>query len=62
MLIFFLYTGIELGLGLWIYSLLTESRGVAPEVAGVVTGSYWAMFTLGRILAGVYVKKLLAVN
>ncbi len=58
MLIFFLYTGMELGLGLWIYSLLTESRGVAPEVAGVVTGSYWAMFTLGRILAGVYAKKI----
>ena len=35
--LFFLYTGVELGLGLWIYSLLTESRGVAPEVAGIVT-------------------------
>ena len=56
MLIFFLYTGMELGLGLWIYSLLTESRGVAPEVAGVMTGRYWAMFTLGRILASVYAK------
>ncbi|HBL54367.1 MAG TPA: MFS transporter [Deltaproteobacteria bacterium] len=58
MLIFFLYTGMELGLGLWAYSLLTESRGVAPEVAGIVTGSYWAMFTLGRILAGWYAKKV----
>ena len=58
MLIFFLYTGMELGLGLWAYSLLTESRGVAPEVAGIVTGSYWAIFTLGRILAGWYAKKV----
>ena len=50
MALFFLYTGVELGLGLWIYSLLTESRGVAQEVAGIVTGGYWAMFTVGRIL------------
>jgi fucose permease len=58
MLIFFLYTGVELGLGMWTYSLLTESRGVAPEVAGFVTGSYWGMFTIGRIIAGLYSSRI----
>ncbi|AHC15516.1 MFS transporter [Salinispira pacifica] len=58
MLMFFIYTGVELGLGLWSYSLLTESRAVDPAVAGFITGSYWAMFTLGRILGGVYARKL----
>jgi len=58
MILFFLYTGVELGLGLWAYSLLTESRGVSVEIAGFITGSYWAMFTLGRILAGWYTKHL----
>ena len=58
MLTFFLYTGVELGLGMWTYLLLTESRGVAPEVAGFVTGSYWGMFTVGRIFAGWYAKKI----
>ena len=58
MLIFFLYTGVELGLGMWTYSLLTESRGVAPEVAGFVTGSYWGMFTIGRIIAGLYSRRI----
>ena len=58
MLIFFLYTGVELGLGMWTYSLLTESRGVAPEVAGFITGSYWGMFTIGRIIAGLYAKRI----
>lgn len=58
MLMFFIYTGVELGLGLWSYSLLTISRGVGSEVAGIVTGSYWAMFTVGRILAGWYTRKL----
>jgi fucose permease len=55
---FFLYTGVELGLGLWAYSLLTISRGVDPAIAGFITGSYWAMFTFGRILAGWYTKKM----
>ena len=58
MLIFFLYTGVELGLGLWAYTLLTESRGVDPQTAGFVTGSYWGMFTIGRLLAGLYARKI----
>ena len=58
MLTFFLYTGAELGLGMWTYLLLTESRGVTPEVAGFVTGSYWGMFTFGRIIAGLYARRI----
>ncbi|MFW5688307.1 MAG: MFS transporter [bacterium] len=53
MLLYFTYTGAELGLGLWAYTFLTEGRGVPTTVAGIVTGSYWASFTIGRILAGV---------
>jgi fucose permease len=56
--LFFLYVGAEVSLGLWAYSLLTEARGVAPRVAGLLTGSYWATFTIGRILAGLYAKRL----
>lgn len=58
MLMFFIYTGVELGLGLWAYSLLTGSRGIAPNVAGFITSSYWATFTIGRILAGWYTGKI----
>ncbi len=57
-LLFFIYTGIELTLGHWAYTLLTESRGIHPEVAGLWAGSYWATFTLGRALAGIYTKRL----
>ena len=57
-LLFFLYVGAEVSLGTWAYSLLTESRGVSPQLAGLLTGSYWAMFTVGRILAGLYAKRL----
>lgn len=58
MSLFFLYTGVELGLGLWAYTLLTESRGINHEAAGLITGSYWAMFTLGRVLAGWYSRRI----
>jgi MFS family permease len=35
MLLFFLYTGVESTLGNWAYTLLTESRGISPGVAGI---------------------------
>ena len=57
-LLFFLYVGAEVSLGTWAYSLLTESRGVSTQWAGLLVGGYWAMFTLGRILAGLYAKRL----
>jgi fucose permease len=58
MLLFFLYTGLELSLGHWTYTLLSEGRGIDPQVAGLWAGSYWAMFTLGRFLAGLVAKKI----
>lgn len=51
--LFVLYVGAETALGVWAYTLLTEARGVKPALAGVVTGSYWLMFTIGRVAAGV---------
>ena len=52
MLMFFLYTGVELGIGHWIYSLLIESRKISSEIAGIMASCYWATFTFGRIVAG----------
>jgi fucose permease len=57
-LLFFLYTGSEVSLGTWAYTLLTESRGIHPQGAGLLVGSYWAFFTVGRILAGLYAKRV----
>lgn len=56
-LLFFLYVGAEASLGIWVYSLLTESRGVNPTTAGLFAGSYWATFTIGRVVAGLYAKR-----
>lgn len=57
-LMFFIYTGIEVTLGLWAYTLLTESRGIAPAIAGLWAGSYWGTFTVGRVMAGLYASRV----
>ena len=57
-LLFFLYVGAEVSLGTWTYSLLTESRGIDPAMAGLWAGSYWATFTVGRVMAGLYAKRV----
>ncbi|MEW6271048.1 MAG: MFS transporter, partial [Thermodesulfobacteriota bacterium] len=47
-LLFFLYTGLEASAGLWTYAMLTESRGVAPSVAGAWISVFWLGLTAGR--------------
>ena len=56
--LFFIYMGVEVAFGAWSYSLLTESRGVAPKLAGYWVGSFWGIFTIGRILAGIYTSRI----
>lgn len=58
LLLFLLYTGAEASFGSWTYSLLTLSRDVPVSVAGLWAGSYWATFTLGRIMAGFLTRRL----
>ena len=58
MLLFFLYVGAESGLGIWTYTLLTESRGVDLTLAGFFAGSYWLTFTIGRIVAGMFASRV----
>jgi fucose permease len=58
MALFFLYVGAEISLGAWAYTFLTESRGIAAQIAGLLAGSYWGTFTIGRITAGLFSKKI----
>ena len=57
-LLFFLYVGAETSFGTWTFTLLTESRGIPTAAAGFWAGSYWATFTIGRIAAGLYAKRV----
>lgn len=56
--IFFAYTGAEVTTGSWVYSLLTESRGISTALAGTWISLYWASLTLGRILFGFAVQRV----
>jgi fucose permease len=57
-ILFLLYTGAELTLGNWTYTLFTEGRGVSPQLAGLWAGGFWATFTLGRFLAGFFAHRI----
>ena len=46
------YVGLEVSVGSWAYSVLTESRGVAPGLAGALVSGYWLGLTAGRVVLG----------
>lgn len=53
LVLFFLYTGLEVAAGQWTYSLLTEARGLTPAIAGTTVATYWGSFTVARLIAGI---------
>jgi fucose permease len=57
-LLFVCYTGLELGVGMWAFTLLTEGRGMPPTLAGAWTSLYWAGLTGGRLLGAALVAHL----
>ena len=57
-LLFLVYTGAELTPGNWAYTLFTEGRGISPQIAGIWAGGFWAIFTIGRILGGLYAHRV----
>lgn len=52
MSIFFLYTGLEVTFSQWTYTVLTESRHIRPDIAGLAVGVYWGSIGIGRIVSG----------
>ncbi len=48
---FFLYVGVEAGIGAWGFTLLT-GRGVDATVAGVAIGGFFVAITFGRLAIG----------
>ncbi|GAB4195845.1 MAG: MFS transporter [Roseiflexaceae bacterium] len=57
-LLFLLYAGLEFTAGQWLYSLLTEARGMLPALAGLWVSVFWGSLTLGRLLSGVVVERI----
>jgi len=57
-LLFFLYAGVEITAGQWLYTLLTEERGMRPAVAGIWVSAFWGSLTVGRVLSGALVERI----
>lgn len=58
MAVFFVYTGLEVAIGQWAFTVLTEHRGVAAEVAGVAVGAYWGSIGVGRVVFGLLAERV----
>ncbi len=58
LLIFFCYTGIEVTLGQWSFTVLTEARGWSAADAALWTSIYWGSLTAGRFGLGALVGRV----
>jgi fucose permease len=50
---FFLYSGVEVGIGVWTFTLFTEGRGIPTAAAGFWLSVFWGGLTLGRLVASI---------
>jgi fucose permease len=56
--LFFFYTGLEATVGQWSFTLLTESRNVMAEPAGMWVTIYWGSIGVGRVLFGTVAERV----
>jgi len=57
-LIFFVYTGIEVTAGQWAFALLSEARGLGTSAAGFWTAMFWAGLFAGRVVLGALADRI----
>ncbi|MBD7910633.1 MFS transporter [Clostridium cibarium] len=57
-ILFFLYTGMELSMGTWLNSVLIESRYISIELAGISVTIYYSSIMVGRLISGTIVNKV----
>lgn len=55
--LFFFYTGLEVTIGQWAFTVLTEARNVDVGVAGSWTSLYWGSLALGRFVFGAIIHR-----
>ncbi|MBX3748216.1 MAG: MFS transporter [Verrucomicrobiae bacterium] len=56
--VFFVYTGLEAAVGTWAFTLLTAHYRLPEDSAGHWVGAYWGSLAAGRVLAGVFARRL----
>ena len=57
-LMFFCYGGLEAGVGLWITTLLTTTRGSSQASASAAVAIYWGALCAGRFVIGMVADRL----
>ncbi|GIJ68151.1 MFS transporter [Virgisporangium ochraceum] len=55
---FALYTGTEVAVALWTFTLLTDGRDLSTSVAGTCVAAYWGALFVGRVVYGVIADRL----
>lgn len=58
--VFWVYTGVEVAVGQWSFSLLTLGRGMGTATAGVWVALYWGGLTAGRLGFGLVGERITA--
>lgn len=58
MLVFFCYTGLEMALSQWAFTILTEARDVPAGTAGMAVAGYWGCIGIGRVVFGTVVHRV----
>lgn len=58
MLTFFVYTGVELSVAYWSFSLMTLGRAVPEITAGLYVTLYWGSLMAGRVLFGLVADRV----
>lgn len=56
--IFALYVGVEVSAGAWAFTVLSESRGLSVEVAGIAVALYWGGLFVGRLAFGAFAERI----
>ena len=53
LVVFFMYSGMSTGAGVWLFTLLTEERQFGDGTGGVVVAVYWGGLAASRLVIGV---------
>lgn len=56
--LFFIYTGLEVTVGQWSFTVMTEARGMSKETAGMWVTIFWASIAIGRLVFGFIIEWL----
>ena len=57
-IVFFLvYTGVEVGVGQWAFTVMTDSRDIAISTAGTWVAVFWGALAFGRAIFGFLVER-----